>query len=67
VTDGGPGLIRAVEEVFPYALRQRCLAHKMRNLAAKLPEDIRSEFEQAARAAYQAPSLAMANAHCVKT
>ena len=31
-TDGAPGLIRAVEEVFPKSLRQRCLAHKMRNL-----------------------------------
>lgn len=27
-TDGAPGLIRAVEEVFPRSLRQRCLAHK---------------------------------------
>jgi len=31
-TDGSPGLIRAVEEVFPYSLRQRCLAHKVRNV-----------------------------------
>ncbi|MFC1491968.1 transposase, partial [Nitrospinota bacterium] len=55
VTDGASGLIRAVEEVLPDSLRQRCLAHKMRNIAAKLPEDIRAEFEGAARAAYQAP------------
>lgn len=31
-TDGAPGMIRAVEEVFPKSLRQRCLAHKIRNL-----------------------------------
>ncbi|MFC1492199.1 IS256 family transposase, partial [Nitrospinota bacterium] len=62
VTDGAPGLMRAVEEVLPGSLRQRCLAHKMRNIAAKLPEDIRAEFEGAARAAYQAPSVAMARA-----
>jgi len=62
VTDGAPGLIRAVEECLPKALRQRCLAHKMRNIAAKLPEDIEAEFKQAARAAYQAPSPAMAQA-----
>lgn len=61
-TDGAAGLIRAVEECFPTALRQRCLAHKMRNLAGKLPEDIRAEFQAAARAAYQAPSPAMARA-----
>jgi transposase-like protein len=61
-TDGAPGLIRGVEECFPIALRQRCLAHRMRNLDAKLPAEIRVEFKQAARAAYQAPSLAMARA-----
>lgn len=32
-TDGSPGLIRAVEEVFPYSLRQRCLS-KMRQSRA---------------------------------
>lgn len=59
-TDGAAGLIRAVEEVFPTSLRQRCLAHKMRNLAGKVPDAIRAEFKQAAKAAYQAPSPAMA-------
>lgn len=62
ITDGAPGLIRAVEEVFPASLRQRCLAHRMRNLESKLPEEIRAEFKQAAKAAYQAPSVAMARA-----
>ena len=38
VTDGAPGLIRAVEECFPRAERQRCLAHRMRNLASKISE-----------------------------
>src|SRR5438477_3245597 len=38
VSDGAPGIIRAIEECFPRALRQRCLAHKMRNLASKVPE-----------------------------
>jgi len=35
VTDGAPGLIRAVETCFPRALRQRCLVHRMRNLRSK--------------------------------
>ncbi|MDW8470099.1 MAG: transposase [Burkholderiales bacterium] len=39
VTDGAPGLIQAFEEVFPRSLRQRCLAHKMRNLQSKVPEE----------------------------
>jgi len=61
-TDGAPGLIRAVEEVFSVSLRQRCLAHKIRNIVAKLPSDAIPEVRQAARAAYQAPSPAMARA-----
>src|SRR5437660_9458891 len=38
VTDGAPGLIRAVETCFPRALRQRCLAHRLRNRRSKAPE-----------------------------
>ena len=59
-TDGAPGLIRAAEEVFPKSLRQRCLAHKMRNLQSKVPEERWREVGPAARAAYQAPSQALA-------
>jgi putative transposase len=59
-TDGAPGLMRAVEECFPTSRRQRCLAHRMRNILAKLSEDAIDEFRQAATAAYQAPSPAMA-------
>lgn len=55
-TDGAPGLIRAVEQVFPISLRQRCLAHRMRNLMGKLPEEARAEFKDAVNAAYHAPS-----------
>ena len=62
VTDGAPGLIRAAEEVFSVSLRQRCLAHKIRNIVGKLPSDMIPEVRQAARAAYQAPSIAMARA-----
>lgn len=59
-TDGAPGLMRAVEEVMPRGLRQRCLAHKMRNLQAKVPEERWREVGPAARAVYQAPSVALA-------
>ena len=60
VTDGAPGLIRAVEECFPASERQRCLVHKMRNLMNKLPEDVRREFKELAKAAYQAHSPSVA-------
>lgn len=60
VTDGAAGLIAAVETCWPAALRQRCLAHKMRNLLGKVPEEIRAEFRTAAKAAFQAPSPKLA-------
>ena len=35
ITDGAPGLLSAVEQAFPAALRQRCLVHRVRNVLAK--------------------------------
>jgi transposase-like protein len=60
VSDGAPGVIRAIEECFPRSARQRCLAHKMRNLQSKLPEDLWPEFKACATACYQAASPALA-------
>jgi putative transposase len=57
---GAPGIIKAIEICFPRAARQRCLAHRMRNLAVKLPQDVWPEFKVRAQAAYQAPSRAIA-------
>jgi len=62
VTDGAPGLIRAVEECLPRSLRQRCLAHRMRNLESKVPEQSWPELRARARACYEAPSAEMARA-----
>jgi transposase-like protein len=59
-SDGAPGVIRAIEECFPRAVRQRCLAHKMRNLLSKVPEDVWPEFKARAQACYQAASPALA-------
>jgi len=36
ITDGAPGLLGAVEQVFPHSLRQRCLVHRARNTLAKV-------------------------------
>ena len=59
-SDGAPGVIRAIEECLPRSIRQRCLAHKMRNLQSKVPEDLWPEFKARAAACYQAPSPALA-------
>jgi len=61
-SDGAPGIIRAIEECFPRSARQRCLAHRMRNLAVKVPIDLWPEFKARAAACYQAPSRAIARA-----
>ena len=60
VSDGAPGIIRAIEECFPRSARQRCLAHRMRNLAVKVPTDLWPEFKARVTACYQAPSRAIA-------
>jgi len=43
VSDGAPGLIRAITECFPKSKRQRCLVHKLRNISNKLPKDVASQ------------------------
>ena len=60
VSDGAAGIVKAIETCFPRSARQRCLAHRMRNLAAKLPEDLWPEVKARVSAAYQAPSRAIA-------
>jgi putative transposase len=60
VSDGAPGIVKAIEVCFPRSARQRCLAHRMRNLAVKVPEDLWPEFKARATAAYQAPSRKIA-------
>jgi len=59
-SDGAPGLIRAIEECLPRSVRQRCLAHKIRNLQSKVPEDVWPEFKARGVACYQAASPALA-------
>jgi len=38
VCDGAPGLIGAVEQLWPKADRQRCTVHRLRNVLSKLPK-----------------------------
>jgi putative transposase len=76
VTDGGPGLIGAVEIVFDRSLRQRCVIHRARNILAKVPahaqatvkaeywaifDDIDSELGSAAQAVARARAKAFAS------
>jgi transposase-like protein len=52
VSDGAPGLIAAISELWPEADRQRCSVHRLRNILAKLPE--RGDLQARVRAAYWA-------------
>lgn len=57
VSDGAKGLMAAIEEHLPQTGRQRCLAHKLRNLASKLPRDpeLRAPVMERVKAVYYAP------------
>lgn len=57
VSDGAPGLIRALREVFSKTLRQRCLFHKKGNVLDKVPLEINSEMKVALNAVYYAVDL----------
>ena len=56
VTDGCKGLHAALEVVYPYVKRQRCWAHKLRNVAAKLPRAIQAPCLMEAKTIYPAPT-----------
>ncbi len=45
IADGAPGIWKAVREVWPEALEQRCTVHALRNVTAKLPERHHQEIK----------------------
>jgi putative transposase len=47
VADGAPGLTKAIEQCWPASDRQRCCAHRARNLYSKLPERERERVKHA--------------------
>lgn len=60
VMDGAPGLVKAVKRIWPRAYRQRCLAHKMRNVVAKLPRLMQSKMKRLVHQVFGAPTYAAA-------
>lgn len=63
LTDGGGGLIRAVETVYPLVARQRCWAHMMRNVVAACPKRLTEAVARTARRIYLASTRREALAH----
>jgi len=56
-SDGAPGLIKAIEGVFPKSLRLRCWFHRMRNLAGKVPTEAWPELKAQIVAIREAATL----------
>lgn len=59
-TDGAPGLIKAVEAMWPKSLRIRCWFHKMQNLMQKVPPQAWPEFKALVVDMRDAPTVAEA-------
>lgn len=55
-SDGAPGLINAISQVFGSSLRIRCWFHKMANIRSKLPADVVDEVLAHVRAVRDAPT-----------
>jgi transposase-like protein len=57
ISDGAPGLITAIEQAYPKALRQRCLVHRARNVLAKVPAGMQAEVKDAYWALFDTEDL----------
>jgi len=44
-SDGAPGLIKAIEAVFPKSIRGRCWFHRMENFSHKVPQEVWPELK----------------------
>lgn len=60
ISDGGQGLIKAVETVWPEIPRQRCIAHKIRNVLNRVPKKRQAEVKRALGRIFHATGLAEA-------
>jgi len=66
ISDGAPGLIKAIDECFPESCCQRCLAHKLRNIANKLPTSAMDEIMPKVRAVYYQSNREIAMMYATK-
>jgi putative transposase len=60
VTDGGRGLLAALDMIYPYIPRQRCWVHKLRNVANYLPRRLQADCLQDAKGIYRAANYQQA-------
>lgn len=55
-TDGNPALLKAIKEVYPFLKVQRCIVHKLRNVATKLKRVHMKPCMAEAKGIFNAPS-----------
>lgn len=53
-SDDCPGLRKALKAVWPKSLAQKCQAHKLRNILAKLPHGVQGEIKREIHRVFQA-------------
>jgi transposase-like protein len=57
ISDGNGGLIRAVKDIWPNVARQRCIAHKIRNVLARVPKKDQATVKRAVTKIFYAADL----------
>ncbi len=57
ITDGNAGLEKSVDSIYPHVKRQRCWAHKLRNVANNLKKKDRDKCIKEARTIYNAENM----------
>ena len=57
IHDGNQGMAKALKAVWKEVPRQRCIAHKMRNVLARVPKANQGEVKRALRNLFYAPCL----------
>ena len=66
VSDGAPGLIKAIAECFPDSKRQRCLFHKISNIRNKLPNEAATEVLTKVKSVYYQVDQEIAKVYAAK-
>lgn len=56
ISDGNPGLWRAIADVWPKVPRQRCIVHRTWNVLARVPKKRQEEVEKALHASSTPPA-----------
>jgi len=60
ITDGNPGLLKALKEIYPFKKTQRCIAHKLRNVVVKLKRSQKKPCMRDLKPMFAAPNRTQA-------